>query len=416
MPLSLNTRSVYDAFFDPVRGLAARSAHHRPCPEFSDEDWLLFNLHRVLEASPSGRGFLQEHGPRFATQPSRSNYFTSIASERRRGVARDVNALLIAAGDPGNRLAAIPELARYRCFATDGHWHAAATHDRREASGAKAPVGHFYSLDLHSHFLRHLAAAESAHEHDMSVLKRLKPAGLRQGVPKGTRVLLVHDRAGIDFSFWKRCRQECAVYFLSRVKEGMVFEQLLDQEFDPADPRNRGVLADRRVHTRDGLLLRIVVYREPATGKEYQFLTNETDLPPGVVAELYRRRWEIEKVFDELKNKLAERKAWATSLVAKEVQGQLVAIAHNLMVLYQRHLQTGHGVSDQAETLRRERRAELLTREAEAQGRSISSLVLGLRSATQRSVKFIRWLRHALRENLAETAAVPRLAHLMSSS
>jgi len=57
----------------------------------------------------------------------------------------------------------------------------------------------------------------------------------------------------------------------------------------------------------------------PATA--YEFLTNEMDLPPGVLAELYRRRWEIEKVYDELKNKLGQKKAWGSSLVAKETQG-----------------------------------------------------------------------------------------------
>ncbi|MHB1310037.1 MAG: transposase [Limisphaerales bacterium] len=37
------------------------------------------------------------------------------------------------------------------------------------------------------------------------------------------------------------------------------------------------------------------------------------EVPPGVLAELYRRRWELEKVFDEVKNKLREQKAWASS-------------------------------------------------------------------------------------------------------
>ena len=58
----------------------------------------------------------------------------------------------------------------------------------------------------------------------MSALKRVNPRGLRQGVPQGTRVIILYDKAAIDFTFWKRCRQECAVYFISRVKENMVFD------------------------------------------------------------------------------------------------------------------------------------------------------------------------------------------------
>jgi hypothetical protein len=39
-------------------------------------------------------------------------------------------------------------------------------------------------------------------------------------------------------------------------------------------------------------------------------------------------------------------------------------------------------------------------------------LILGPRRATQLSLKFIRWLRHAVRERLAESIAVARLRQL----
>ena len=78
---------------------------------------------------------------------------------------------------------------------------------------------------------------------------------------------------------------------------------------------------------------------------------------------MYRRRWEVEKVFDEIKNKLGEKK---------------------------------------------EKLAADLATKARRAGRVASSLVVGVRRASQHSVKFIRWLRHALRENLTEALAVPR--------
>ena len=52
-----------------------------------------------------------------------------------------------------------------------------------------------------------------------------------------------------------------------------------------------------------------------------------------MLAELYRRRWEVEKVFDEVKNKLGQRQAWGTSLVAKAAQGHLVALTHTLLLI-----------------------------------------------------------------------------------
>src|SRR5688572_9808943 len=128
MPLIQNTNTVDQAFFEPLAGLVAASPHTRPCPEFTDEQWLRLGLTRVLEPVESGRAFLQEHGPRFADAPGRTNYFYSLASERRRDLARGVNLALIAQAAMPDRLADIPELANYQCFALDGHWHKAATH------------------------------------------------------------------------------------------------------------------------------------------------------------------------------------------------------------------------------------------------------------------------------------------------
>lgn len=414
MLIPLASTRVNDAFFHPLDGLVATSPHTYSCPEFSDEDWLLMGVQRVLERAESGRAFLQEHGPRFEYQPTRSNYFVAQNSPRRLDLVRDVNRRLLSAAVLPDHLAQLPELKRYQCFALDGHWHQAATHDPRH-DGTKMAVGHFYSLDLRGHQLRHLTVGEGLHEHDMSVLKRIKPSGLRHDVPKGQRVLIVYDKAGIDFAYWKRCQRECAVYFISRVKEGMVYDWLADRPVDPHDPRQRGVTADRHLMTRESHPMRIIAYTDPASGQAYEFLTNEMDLPAGVIAELYRRRWDVEKVFDQIKNKLDEKKAWGTSLTAKATQGQLVALTHNLLLRYEARLEREHGVNNAAEDQRRQKRLQELKQAARQTGSPLTTLRTGLRRATQRSVKFLRWLRQALRENLAETAAVPRLSQLYAS-
>lgn len=416
MPLIQKTTTVDEAFFQPLTDLAAASPHTRPCPDFSDEDFLRLGIQRVLEMSESGRGFLQEHGLRFGNTPGLGNYFAALKSQRRSDVIADVNLALLRAANftLHDRLKEIPELASYECFAQDGHWHKAAAHDPRH-EGSKMAVGHFYSLNLRTHTLWHLAAGAGLHEHDMSALKRIKPKGLRQSVLKGKRVLIVYDKAGIDFAYWKRCRQECAVYFLSRVKENMVFDWIQSVPCDQSDSRNHGVTEDRRVLTRQGHLLRIVCYTDPQTGERYEFLTNEPDLPAGVIVELYRRRWEAEKVFDEIKNKLGEKKAWATSLVAKVAQARLVAITHNLLLIYEQTLETKHRVTNQAEDKRRAKRTQVAGEKCADAGQPLSVLVLGARRATQRSVKFIRWLRQSIRDQLAETAAVFRLKTLYAT-
>ena len=63
------TASVDHAFFLPLDGLAAASPHALACREFPDDAFIRLGIQRVLELSPSGRGFLQEHGPRFPDVP-----------------------------------------------------------------------------------------------------------------------------------------------------------------------------------------------------------------------------------------------------------------------------------------------------------------------------------------------------------
>jgi hypothetical protein len=410
MTLNSDILTVNQSFFQPLEVAIARARHIWPCPEFSDDAWVRMGVQRVLEGCDSGRAFLQEHGVRFETPPTLTNYFASLRSERRCGLAREISRALLAHANRRlpDRLADIPELANYECFAADGHWHKAAAHDQRH-NDTKMAVGHFYSLNLRTHALGHLAAGAGLHEHDMSALKRVKPSGLRQNVPQGTRVLVIYDKAGIDFRYWKRCRQECAVYFISHVKEGMIFSWIEDLPWDKSDPRNRGVLSDRKVSSREGHLLRIVTYLDRQTGEIYEFLTNEMDLAPGIIAELYHRRWDIEKVFDEVKNKLRQKKAWGSSLAAKEAQAQMIAITHNLLLCYENELEERHGVTNEAEDRRRRQRVESAEQTCAKFGWPLPTLVLLPRKATQRSVKFIRWLRQAIRDRLAEAVAVLRL-------
>lgn len=417
MPNTLDTTTVNQAFFQPLEQALLTASNLWACPELPDDEWARMGVQRVLEASPSGRAFLQEHGLRFEKVLNYTTYFASLKSPRRCDLARELNLSLIATlqARAADRLADIPELARYACFAADGHWHKAAAHDPRH-EGRKMAVGHFYSLNLRTHSLRHLATGQGWHEHDMSALKRVKPTGLRQDVPQGTRVLISYDKAGIDLDYWDRCRRERAVYFLSRAKENMIFEWMADRPWDKSDPRNQGVLVDCAVQSREGHLLRLIIYQDGASGEVYQFLTNELDLPPGVLAELYRRRWEAEKVFDELKNKLGQQKAWGSSLVAKETQAHMIAITHNLLLSYEQELEQRHDVHNTAEDQRRSQRLESVQQACAAMGSPISSLVLAARRATQRSVKFIRWLRQAIRDRLAETLAVARLKALYATS
>ena len=95
--------TVNEVFFQPLEQAIATASGLWPCPEFPDEVWIRMGVQRVLEASESGRGFLQEHALRFEHAPDYANYFASLRSKRRRDLAREANLNLIALVGGKNR-------------------------------------------------------------------------------------------------------------------------------------------------------------------------------------------------------------------------------------------------------------------------------------------------------------------------
>jgi hypothetical protein len=122
-------------------------------------------------------------------------------------------------------------------------------------------------------------------------------------------------------------------------------------EWDRHDPINAGILSVELVSGHAGVLLRRIRYREPVTGTEYVFLTNELNLSPGIIA------------FLEDKLRL-------------------------------------EGIENQAEIQRKEKTFAQAQALATAAGRAIPSCVAALQRLTQSSVKLLRWLRSSLDHRL----------------
>lgn len=413
--LSAVIGSVTATFFSPVEELLPKCGNLRNCPELSDKAWIRLGLERALFELSSGRAFLQEYAFRLPQCPPIANYFASLKSARRLALAQELNQQLtqrIAESLP-DPLAGYADLANFDLYAGDGHWHGAAAHDA-PVDGTQYAVGHFYALDLRRHTLRHLAVGLGKKEHDMHVLKRLEIELLRQYAPIGRKVIYVWDKAGIDFHAWHRWKQANGLYFISLEKENMHLKVMGNPDWDRTDPHNAGIQRVELVAGAAGVLVRRICYLEPVTGVEYVFITNELTIRPGLIALLYKLRWNVEKVFDCLKNKLNEQQAWATSDTAKSAQAQLICVLHNLIQILEERLRR-EGIENVAEIARRKKTLQRVQAMAAAAGRKIPDCVVLLQRLTQCSVKLLRWLRSSLLDRLAWEAATPRLRALYTT-
>jgi len=389
------TSEVRHQFLQPLAEVFSQVTTRRNCPVESDWDWLHKGVDRVLANGRSGRDFLQTFQPFWRQSMQVGPYFETLASDRRLAMVAECSARLRARVDAvrPSPLAGFTALAAFEVYAGDGHYLAAATHDPARGQ-THWPTGHFFALNLKSQSLFPLTLADQdarKKEHDARALKRQSVAQLRQGAGKGRKVMWVWDKAGVDLPFWQE-RKASGIYFLSLRKAGMVLELELERSLDLTQPINQGVQSDRVVQDRRGLRVREITFQNPCDGQVYVYLTSEMTLEPGVLVLLYKTRWEIEKVFDETKTKLQEKKSWATSATAKQMQAHFVAIVHNLLLLVQ-DLHQQQGVENTAETERKQKRLQAQAQALAKKQQTLPFIYQALQRFTQASFKLIRWLR-----------------------
>ena len=133
----------------------------------------------------------------------------------------------------------------------------------------------------------------NAKTHESRVAKALE-------LPKGS--IVVFDKGFISYP-WFRLLGEKGVFFVTRLKQNAVYKLL---ERHPVN-RKTGATSDHIIEVvsqKKPIRLRRIGYRDPESGKRYEFLTNHFRLAPKTVADIYKERWQIEIFFREIKQNL----------------------------------------------------------------------------------------------------------------
>ena len=289
MQQPIDKELLNDHFLRPAEQALQGCAARRTCPGLSDWQWVRMGIKRSLEDQRSGRGFLQDWAMEQPEdlQVQVGHFFETLKSQRRLQLIEELCTTLARAmpSHPQALLHRLEDLNPVDVYAGDGHYHGAGVHDQ-PIQGKRRAVGHFYTLNLRTHGLTHLTAADlqggrKKAEHDMHALKRMSAEQLRQGAAKGRQVLYVWDCAGIDIRQWYRWKQSAGVYFLSRSKDLMKITTYGELDLDRNDPLNAGVLTDEHAATQTGgVMIRQIRYCCPHTGKEYTFITNHMKIRP----------------------------------------------------------------------------------------------------------------------------------------
>jgi hypothetical protein len=154
------------------------------------------------------------------------------------------------------------------------------------------------------------------------------------------------DRGYLDFARL-HALHEAGAFFLIRAKRGLRAKRRYSH---PVDRLNTPVLCDQTVtleifYSRQGYptALRRVVVKDDE-GKRLVFLTNNTRLPPEVIGELYRLRWQVELFFKWIKQHLRIKAFFGTSENAVKTQIWIAVATYVLIAIVKKRALLPHSL------------------------------------------------------------------------
>lgn len=416
MDLSFTKNTTFYKYFKPLFEIYSSSENKRKCKEISDIVYAFIGVLRCLSQSSSGHDFVQHLGDMNIIDITADLFFKSLKSKRRLNNLTSLNDLI---RDPisskiNDPFEGIKELDNWDIYAVDGHYIKHATHDPifgvKNDKNQYAPTGHFYRMNMRHHHMSLLETMKSEvkmgrkKEHDARIIQNATPENLRYGAKTGRKVMLVWDKACIDYTSWSRLKNQNGIYFITQEKSNSAASQCSNDLCDHSDSRNEGVVSDYLVGNA-GEVMRRIVYRDPTDEKEYTFITNNRTIPSYLLICFYKHRWDIEKVFYQFKSKLEERKSWATSLIAKKAQAVFQCLTHNLLLLFEEKIEREESIKDDYAKKQDEGRQR-----PKPKG-YINKIV---ERASHRTFRFIRWLRNHLTMEGCWSVAVRRLKAIWS--
>ena len=163
------------------------------------------------------------------------------------------------------------------------------------------------------------------------------------------------DRAYINYEKFEELTLRNVVY-VTKIKKNLKYELLFDfMEMAPEGKMEyrEQVVVFSKGETRH--IARIVTYVDIKKGKNpklVSLLTNDFDMRPETIVEIYRRRWQIESLFKQIKQNFPLRYFYGESANAIKIQIWVTLIANLLVSLLQSSLERRWSFSGLATMLR----------------------------------------------------------------
>ena len=169
--------------------------------------------------------------------------------------------------------------------------------------------------------------------------------------------ILAMDRAYIDYEKLQRMT-ELGVTYVTKMKKNLRYEQKTDIVYQSKDTMvaRREQEAEFVKMCKDGTEIhhqaRIITYYDKQKAKLISLLTNDPDLGAEDVVAIYKRRWQIETLFKQLKQNFPLRYFYGESANAIKIQIWVILIANLLLTIMNAQLKRKWSFSNLATVVR----------------------------------------------------------------
>lgn len=166
----------------------------------------------------------------------------------------------------------------------------------------------------------------------------LKPSSLSKGD------IIAMDRAYIDYEKFEQLTEKQVIY-VTKMKKSLKYEILGDTIYQTPEGvmevRVQEVRFTKKKQGGETIVhnARIITYVDVRKHKLISLLTNDMEFDPSEIIEIYRRRWEIELLFKQIKQNFPLKYFYGESANAIKIQIWVTLIANLLLMVMQKRLQ-----------------------------------------------------------------------------
>jgi len=195
----------------------------------------------------------------------------------------------------------------------------------------------------------YLIRYSEAVRHDHTFLKEV------HRLPTGS--IITFDKGYVDYAQYEKF-SSCSIWYVTRLKDNALYQARM--EYEIPDEADSGVLKDEEIilfygeNKKDEHKARRVAYWDSENCRLFEFITNNFELTAEKIALIYKRRWQIELLFKQLKQNFPLKYFLGDNENAIEIQIWSALLANLLITLIKSKINRKWAFSNMVSVIRQQ--------------------------------------------------------------